>query len=248
MYSSSITFNQPGRVNDHKGIAGYYSDIYFRIDKNGYTGQGWSDERIEDGKWVSELRQTFSVEVERLFAANGWSLEKSGRDYVCTTVTKEKSCLYLHPQDFAGVCENAEIEAVTAFLTGAGSFILRAVDVYEEIYDMSDEKLTEKLDRERNDIYAEIMTAYTTKRRNLYVAGTGPVESIGRRHSVGRLALGNRSDFHGLDRRSDGVCQTYAANIFQELLNSGKIVTANTKSGQGYRTAKKDELKVADTA
>jgi len=245
MNIASITFKQPSRINDHKDEPGYYSNVHFRIEKNGYTGQGWSDDRIENGKWVSELRQAFSDEVECLFTANGWSLESGRRNGASATASKGRNFLYLHPMDFSGVCENAEIEAVQGFLAVGATFLLRGTDIYEEIFDMSDEELTEKLNRERRDIYAEIMTAYTTKRRNLYIAGTDPIESIGRRHSLKRLALGNRSDSHGLDRRSDGICQTYVAGIFQELIDSGKIVTANTKAGLGYRTAKKDELKAA---
>ena len=239
MNTSSVFFPQPSRNNPHKGESGYYSNVYFRIEKNGYTGQGWSDEILTDGKWISKLKQRFSDEVERLFKAHGWTLQSSNMSCGCETVTKGKSSLYLHPQNFSGVCENGEIETVRGFLSGAENFMLRGVDVYEEIYEMSDVELTAKLDREREEIRSEILAAYITKRRNLFVDGTEPVLTIGRRHGVKRLALGNTGDFNGLDRRTDGICQSYATGVFQELLDSGAIVSGNIKSGTGYRTLPK---------
>jgi len=237
MNISSVTFRQPSGDNPHKGESRYYSNVYFRINKNGYTGQGWSDEKMIHGKWVSTLRQAFSDEVERLFSTHGWTFHNSGRDCVCDTITKGRNSLYLHPQNFSGVCENSEIETIRGFLTGADTFMLQAVDIYEEIYDMSDAELTAKLDAEREMIRSEILATYVTKRRNLFVDGTGPVMSIGRRHGVKRLAIANKSSHNGIDNCAVGICQSYAAGVFQELLDSGAIVSGKIKNGTGYRTS-----------
>jgi hypothetical protein len=239
MNLSSAIFRQPSRDNPHKGKSGYYSNVHFRIDKNGYTGQGWSDEKKIGNEWVSELKQAFADEIKSLFTAHGWTFHNSERNCICATVVKGKSNLYLHPQDFSGVCENGEIETVRGFLTGADTFMLRAVDIYEEIYDMSDAELTAKLDSEREMIRSEILAAYVTKRRNLFVDGAGPALSIGRRHGVKRLAIANRRSYSGVDDCTDGICQNYAANVFQELLDSGAIVSGKIKNGTGYRSVPK---------
>jgi len=246
MHLSSVIFNQKSRDNEHKGESGYYSNVYFRIGRNGYTGQGWSDERIIDGKWVSERRHKFSEEAGQLFTVNGWSIKNDGQDYVCATATKGKSSLYLHPQSFSGVCENAEIEAVAIFLTDANTFQLRTVDIYEEIYNMPDNTLQGKLNCERAIIQQELLGRFTTKRSNLYITGTNPIESISKLHNVKRLAINGKRSFNGVDRTTDDICLTYVLDVFQELLDGGKFVTVKTKNGPGYRTAKKVELKATD--
>ena len=242
MNLTSVVFQQPSRNNPHKGESSYYSNVYFRIEKNGYTDHGWSDERVVDDKWISELRKVFTNEVERLFKAHGWTFHHSERDCTGDTITKDRSSLYLHPQNFSGVCENSEIEAVRKFLYNAKNFILQTVDIYEEIYNMSDDELISKLDSEREEIRSEILSVYVTKRRNLFIDGTGPVLTIGRRHGVKRLAMENTSDFNGVDQRTDGICQNYAIDVFLDLLDSGEIVSGNIKNGTGYRTLPKGKV------
>ena len=95
MNLSSAIFRQPSRNNPNKGRPGYYSDVHFRIDKNGYNGQGWSDTKIVDGKYVSEAKTRFYHEVRSLLEAQGWTFHNSERDWACDIITKGKSSLYL---------------------------------------------------------------------------------------------------------------------------------------------------------
>jgi hypothetical protein len=78
----------------------------------------------------------------------------------------------------------------------------------------------------------------------LYIAEVGffGVDGkIAKRHSLKRLAIDGKESYGGIDKRTDGICHEFVCGIFEELVNNGKIVTAQTKRGMGYRTAKKGE-------
>ena len=222
--------------------AGKYSDVHFRIRKNGYDGSGHTE-------WNTEQREKYCTEVETIFISHGWIINKGREcDCVAATATKGKSSLYLHPQDFSGVCENTERERLFASFHDAVTFECELVNIYKEVFNMSDEQLIEKLERERDIIKQEILEVLTTKRKNLYICDTGyygMCGNIGIEHAVKRLAIEGKSSFNGIDDTTEGICVTFANNIFQKLIEYGKIVSGNTKYGIGYRTAKPDELKAS---
>jgi hypothetical protein len=117
---------------------------------------------------------------------------------------------------------------------------------------MSDDELAILLESKRDAIESDLLDALTTKRRNLYVTDVGFFGVTGRiakRHSVKRLAIDGKQSYGGEDERTEGICHRFVISIFDELINSGKIVTGKTKSGTGYRTAKQDKrAKIAKSA
>ena len=129
-------------------------------------------------------------------------------------------------------------------LKNASTFNCGKVDVYEEIHDMTDEQLTDLLESKREVIKTELLEKLTTKRRNLYVTDIGffgVCGNIAKEHSVKRLAIDGKESFNGEDECTVGLCNKFVCKIFDELVDSGKIVTAQTKNGLGYRTAKKGD-------
>jgi len=224
--------------NINADIAGKYSDTHFRIGKNGYDGSGRED-------WNENTRIAYENEVSEILTANGWDVHKSERSGVSSTATKGRNHLYLHSQDFSGVCENFEREKLFEAFKDAETFDCRSVDVYREIFDMTDEELTELLNSARETIENELLEAFTTKRSNLYISSVGYFGvdgNVGKRHSVKRLAIDGKNSHNGEDRRTDGICATFASDVFKSLVDSGKIVSSNTKSGIGYRSANKKEI------
>ena len=224
--------------NRNSDVRGKYSKTYFRIEGNGYYANG-------SMPWPEHIKASFLREVEDIFAAQGWVVTKSERNYVSSTATKGRSSLYLHPQNFRGVCENAEREFLLETLRDAKTFVCGRVDVYAEIHDMTDEQLEELLQSKRNIIESELLEAFTTKRRNLYITDIGffGVDGkIAKRHSIRRLAIDGEKSHIGQDDRTDVICYTFVSGIFEELVRSKKIVTAQTKNGLGYRTTRKSDL------
>ncbi|MCL1842412.1 MAG: hypothetical protein FWF79_01220, partial [Defluviitaleaceae bacterium] len=100
--ASELFARQPDR-NINADMPGKYSDTYFRIDKNGYDSSGRED-------WSESTRTAYENEVSEILTANGWDLQESNRSGAAVTATKGKNFLYLHPQNFSGVCENSERE------------------------------------------------------------------------------------------------------------------------------------------
>ena len=224
--------------NINADVAGKYSDTHFRISKNGYDSSGRTE-------WEENTRIAYENEVNAILGANGWTVHKSERGGVSSTATKDRNFLYLHPQDFSGVCENAEREKLVEAFKNAETFACTTIDVYREIFDMTDEELTNTLENARETIENELLEAFTTKRSNLYISAIGSFGAdgnVGKRHSVKRLAIEGENSQHGVDRRTEGICAAFASDVFKSLVDSGKIVSSKTKNGIGYRSANKKEL------
>jgi len=239
-FSSSLFAVLPER-HKNADVQGIYSDTHFRIGKNGYDGSGRT-------AWEESVKNAYQIEVNDILTAQGWTIVESDRTSTSPTAIKGKNFLYLHPQDFSGVCENTERENLFKAFQNAKTFSCQTVDVYREIHDMTDEQLTEKLNSEREIIEKELLEALTTKRSNLYITDVGyfgVCGNVAKQHSVKRLAIEGKKSFHGEDDTTDGICTTFVSDIFKSLVNEGKIVSSNTRHGTGYRTANKKELENA---
>jgi hypothetical protein len=221
--------------NSNSDVPGKYSDTYFRIEGNGYDARSM---------WPDAIRASFDEEVKSIFTVQGWIISESDINGAAASATKGRCNLYLHPQNFSGVCENSEREKLFEAFKNATTFRCSRVDVYQEIHDMSDAQLTALLESKKETIEAELLEDFTTKRRNLYITDVGLFGvngSVAKRHSVKRLAIEGKKSYGGEDECSVGICLTFVSDIFQRLVDSGKIVTAQTKHGLGYRTVKKGE-------
>jgi len=129
-----LGFTSMPEENINSDTPGKFSTIHFRIDGNGYDGSG----RME---WPKHIKAAYTNEVRDIFTSQGWAVIVPLRSSAAASATKGKSSLYLHPQDFSGVCENEERESLFQLLKAAKTFECRNVDVYHEVHDMSDEQL-----------------------------------------------------------------------------------------------------------
>jgi predicted transcriptional regulator len=223
--------------NPNYDVSNKYSNTYFRVFGNGYDSSGQS-------VWQEHVKAAYDNEVRSIFMSHGWIVTETTNNASSARATKGRSNLYLHPQNFSGVCENMERERLFESLKNASTFKCRVVDVYEEIYDMTDEQLAELLERKRDVITSDLLEEFTTKRRNLYITDIGLFGvngKIAKKHSVKRLAIDGKKSSSGKDDCTVGICLKFVSSIFDELVNNGKIVTAKTKNDLGYRTAKKGD-------
>lgn len=201
-----------------------YRKVWFRIDSSYRYDTGWPDRGAEDA---------FLAESHALFQGAGWELHP-GRpgSGACDTVTKGQQELYLHPMNFSGVIQTDEIPAVQAALSTAECFHCRGVDCYEEYLELSDEEYLALLGSRRDEIEAEILKHYQTRRRNLYVTGPG-AESIARLFSVRRV--------NDKDGKHD-LAGPFVENLIGQMLGEGRLVAAETRYGAGIRAATSEEL------
>ena len=198
-----------------------YRMVYLRIRSSGYNF-GWSSDAEQ---------AAFKEESRRLFHELGWTLH-AGHNGVCDTVTKGDQDLYLHPLSFSGVLDEANIQPLLEQLSMAQSFRCYHVDCYEEYLDMSDEEYRAGLEAKRGEITDFILEQCRTKRSNLYI--TDPVAVIvAEQFEVCRLCDKDRNN---------GVGKQFVTELMSQLLQQGRLISAETAYGEGIRTATAKEL------
>ena len=175
-----------------------------------------------------------------ILKSNGWDIEEPTKDYVAMTATKGKNNLYLHPQNYSGVCENSEREQLFKVFQDTKLIKCRTVDTYDEVFDMSDEELYNKLNNESQEIESNILIGLITKRSNLYISNVfdSALQRVIKKHCVKRLAIEGNREFNGMDVTTEYKVENFVKDIFYKLVSDGKIASANTKNGIGYRTVK----------
>lgn len=201
-----------------------YRKVYFRIQTYAYgCGCVWSSEAD---------KAAFHHECGSLFQQLGWTLHP-GSNGVCDTVTKDRQDLYLHPFNFSGVMDEASIQPLQKQLSKGRTFRCYAVDCCEEYADLGDEEYRAALEAKREEITTFILEQCRTKRTNLYI--TGPVA----------LHFAEHFEIHRLcDReRHNAVGNRFMSELIDQLLQEGRLVSAETPHGAGIRTATARELK-----
>ena len=203
-----------------------YKNIYFRIEAGYKWGKGMEDEQ----------RNAFFEEIQTLFENSGWRIEMPKSSSSCPEAHNGLSSLYCHPMEVSGVLAENLIEQVKDILKNGTTFKHYHTDEYETIYDMPDEEYQAYLDKNSEQIQADVLKAFTTKRSNLYYNeyNAGRVlESVGSKWHIHRIQNGKNW------RQANMLESKLIGGIFQKLINDGHILTSKVKNGKGYRTDKK---------
>lgn len=211
-----------------------YKNVYFRISCPLYRGN-WGI-----GFQSQEDKELFYKTVKDLFLNDGWEIKN--KKYLsssgCPRVIKNKQELYLHPDMFNGVVVEDNIQYIEQLIKTCGLLSYRCADVYEEVFDITDEEYLKILESKQTQIKQDILTIYKTKRSNLYITDTWtPLNRVLNKYKIKRL-----SHFIGVVSSNDIDIQ-WIIQVFEKLINEGKIVTAECKNGTGYRTINKTEQK-----
>ena len=211
-----------------------FKKVYFRINTPSYykNKHGVGFENQESG-------DQFKEQITKLFLNDGWKIEdkKYSTSNSCNTVIKDKQSLYLHPQSLSGVILEKNILYIENLLSNSDLFKFERVDIYEDIYDLSDNDYLELLKSNQSEIEKEILEAYKTKRKNLYITDTwNPLQNILKNYKVERL-----KKYMGIS--SSDIDYKFMNELFESLAIQNKIVSAECKNGLGYRTINKAEQK-----
>lgn len=206
-----------------------YREIGISI-RSAYS-QGWPDD-------ASQLE--FRTETRKLFRDAGWQVEETPLDSGhCDTVRNGKDALYLHPDLFSGVMQEEHIPELQRLLSSAATFRVLGIDLHMECFDLTDEECRQRLEEQAGQIDNAILETCKTKRKNLF--RTGPIaERIGRQFTVRRL----------MDWEQSGpyIAEGYVGERIEQLIADGRLITAQTRYGQGLRTATETELGMAENA
>ena len=201
-----------------------YIQVYFRIDAKGAGMYGSFADPTD--------RERFYSEVEKIIADFEISEGIGGR-----AEGYPMEHLYAHPNDISGTVAKAKVKPIAEALDAAETVSVRWVDMYHEVFPISNEEYLNILKDRREEIAKELLTEFKTKRSNLYIVSndffSGPVRRVSEKHHIPR---------RGAERYDDnGTGYSYVYSVFEDLLSAGKIVSAVTKHGTGYRTAKANE-------
>jgi len=196
-----------------------YRKSCFYIDSGYRYGSGFPSETA---------KSMFHNEAAEIFAGIGWRIQKGDRSLgCCDTAVKGKQELYLHPMELSGVILSEEIPVIENAISGAKSFRLRETRFFDCYEDMSDEAYATYLDEHRSEMVQAILSAYKTKRRNLFIPGDIS-EQVGKPFRILRVGVGNTADDMAYER---------VRQLTEELIAEGLLVTAQTTRGRGIRTA-----------
>lgn len=195
-----------------------YARVYFRMEAKGYQYPSFSFSE-EDGA-------AFDKELISVFSELGWTCSESSYHGRCATWTKGKSNLYLHPQNFSGEVLKNEIKTVAEAIRKKDTFRLRWVELYETIYDMTDESYKEYLQSKKVEIKRALFKNCHTTRRNLYHQKFQVAMQLARRFRLHRIAL--------IDIEDTWEEQTikYIAQVMDEMVADGFLVLTKASYGQ----------------
>jgi succinate dehydrogenase flavin-adding protein (antitoxin of CptAB toxin-antitoxin module) len=198
-----------------------YKNVYFRIDSNYIWGEGMTPKQYI----------VFKEETRKLFNELGY--KQKDKKYIspgtCDTFEKDKQHLYLHPQSFSGALLESEITIIENYLKNNEfkSFKFDRVDVYEELFDLSDDEILELLKSKQKEIESKILYGYTT---------------IGNKYLDCRI-LENISDSYKIKTIDNNIGHSYddinvrfVTSIFKELIENKKIKVKKFKTHIGYKT------------
>ena len=134
--------------------------------------------------------------------------------------------------DIEPLMDEADIEPLQEQLSKATTFQCYHLDRYEEYLDMSDEEYRAALEARRGEITDFILDQCRTKKSNLYI--TDPVaDCVAEEFEVCRL--------YDKDR-NNGIGKQFVAELMTQLLQEGRLVSAETTHGEGIRTATAKDL------
>lgn len=204
-----------------------YISVYFRIDAKGagmYGSFAHAEQREAFYREAREILKRFDVPE-----GTGHITEKlPGMEH-----------LYIHPQNISGVVAKNKVKAIAEALDACKTVSCRWVDVYRDISTMDNAAFCKALDGKTEEIEADLLKAFQTKRKNLFIVPSvlsGPVVRLSEKYTIPRRSC---------ESGRDEVCIQQIGIVFDRLVAAGKIVSAETKHGMGYRTAKKDEMNSA---
>ena len=203
-----------------------YHNVYFRLNAGYKWGEGMERDKTEK----------FFDEITKLFLDDGWTVKEGRYSGSCPTVQNRNSYLYLHPMEATGPVEDSLREKVMTILHKGNTFTLRDIDVYEEVFDVSNNDYYDYLDANAFEIMDNLKLGFTTKRKDQYISCPGAVvEKVKEKYHISRL--GNAL----IGRSSSDIEWTYVAKLFDEMVEHGDFVVAEKDGRKYYRTKKKGE-------
>lgn len=205
-----------------------YCEVYFRIECPAYV-QGEYPCNFDDDK----DRILFRKEVREILEDLGWYFLN---DYSCEP-TKGKSHLYIHPQNISGEILKKEVKQLAEVFENNQTFTLRWVDIYDTVFDITDEEYNTYLKTKNEEIKSLVLKNSVTTRTNKYFYISNIANSVA--NKIRLVRIGDN------DGRNYGVGYTarYIIEVIDELIKEGYLIKAIQNGNVYVRTINKTEQK-----
>lgn len=187
-----------------------YAHVYFRLDSKYKWGEGWTEEEEEE----------FNKEIKAIFPTIGWTIIDRNKSYECNEAFKGKAGLYIHPMEITGILLKKDIKTVAELLDAAKTFKLRWVDVYNDVYDMSDEEYEKYLETKRDNVVDYLLHHCGTNRTYKYLRKNNICEIIRRMIKVDRIGDEDRR----WSVKRDDLAEKYISKVIDELVEQGYMI------------------------
>ena len=215
--------------NPHTDYGNEYVKVHFRMETEGYNHPSFC--------FSEEDRKTFDLELVEVFTSLGWKCEKEAYSGSCATWHKGKQNLYLHPQDFSGEVLKNEVKQIAEVLEKQNTFYLRWVDLYETVYDMTDQEYEKILSARNEDIKESVLKSSKTTRSSKYYYAFDVARGLANKFRISRI--------DDNDGKNYGTGQTinHILECIQSLIKEGYLVSAMKNDTLLIRTINKTEQK-----
>lgn len=218
-----VDYQLTNNWNPDKDYGSDYVKVYFRMETKGYSYPSFS--------FTEEDRKTFDLELAEVFTSLGWKCVDAAYSGSCATWNKGKQHLYLHPQNFSGEVLKNEIKQIAEALEKRNTFYLRWVDLYETVYDMTDQEYESALSQKDEEIKKAILENCKTTRINKFCYISGVIINFSGRFGIKQIGK----------EKCSGIIISHIRKIIESLIEEGYLVSAN--NGEMIRTINKTEQK-----
>ena len=200
-----------------------YASVYFRVECHAYNGYCFSSE---------EDFNAFCNEKWKVFESIGWKCDRPDERGICMEVVKDKANLYLHPQSFSVIVLKRDVKEIAEALQKNNTFELNWVDIYETVYDITDEDYDKYLETRRDDARKLLFAKSHTTRTYNYRIRDYVIESVGKRIQLPRIGCRSVYDVNIGAKNFINKC-------IDEMIKEGYLI-----GGEKYiRSCNKTEMK-----
>lgn len=194
--------------NPDKDYGNEYVNIYFRMETEGYKYPSFN--------FTEEDRKTFDSELAEVFTSLDWKCGKEAYSGSCTTWYKGKQHLYLHPQDFSGEVLKNEVKQIAEALEKRNTFYLRWVDLYETVYDMTDQEYESALSCKDGEIRKAILENCKTTRTSKFYYTSNVMRDFCNKYGIKQIEK----------EKYSGIAMIHMTKIVCELITEGYLIAA----------------------
>ena len=208
-----------------------YISVYFRTNCPAYrSGAAWMQFDNEDE------RTAFYNEVAEALIPLGWSFNELAPGVYGTDGTNGQAHIYIPPDSVSGSVLKNDIEAMAQALSNRKTFSLSWVDLYETVYDYTDNQYKSYLESCIEDIKGYVLRHAKTKRRNLFIRRGSLAMDAGLSVRRKRIGTTDSGVYHG-DRMETKV----VSSAIDSLIDAGYLIAHNHNGDQYIRTINKTE-------